>query len=379
MKNCIFSIFIILINLQAIAQTTVCHQILSYKDDVEQNGVTTLTNRQSPIIELVFRTSTQNQTVGLRYASFSVPKGATILNAYLQFTTKNDDSGLCTVSITGEAIDDSPGFINAVHNVSNRDTTTASTSWVIPPWLIIGENGVNQQSPDIKDVIQEIVNRAGYSVGNAVTLIITGTGKRQAEAYDGNPSKAAILCVTYNPIPLPIELVSFNATPVSNKNIVINWKTASEINNDYFTIERSKNAIDWEKVDNVVGAGNSSSLLSYSITDTNPYNGVSYYRLRQIDFDGDFSYSKIKSVTIKELFDDVVKCYPNPSHHQITIVGNELELKEFTIVDVLGQNVTMNVELDQINPQKKVVDISLLRKGIYYIKTKTTATKIVKK
>lgn len=89
--------------------------------------------------------------------------------------------------------------------------------------------------------------------------------------------------------PLPIKLLSFNALPVSN-GIEINWITASEENNDFFTIERSLDGINSEIITTVDGAGNSNSKLSYSYIDENPESGISYYRLKQTDFDGKFEY-----------------------------------------------------------------------------------------
>ncbi|MBK9047972.1 MAG: hypothetical protein IPL74_15250 [Bacteroidetes bacterium] len=100
--------------------------------------------------------------------------------------------------------------------------------------------------------------------------------------------------------PLPIELLSFNAKPVDNKDVRCDWVTASEIDNDYFTIERSKNGIDFETAGITDGAGNSNYQLSYAFTDTEPYRGLSYYRLKQTDFDGRSSYSEIVAVMLTD-------------------------------------------------------------------------------
>jgi len=118
--------------------------------------------------------------------------------------------------------------------------------------------------------------------------------------------------------PLPIELVDFKANMKGDK-VALYWSTASEINNDFFTIERSVNAWDWEKVTTIEGAGNSSSLLYYSAIDHEPYSGISYYRLKQTDFDGQYAYSNIRSVNI-DSDKDVVKLYPNPTNDRFYIV-----------------------------------------------------------
>jgi hypothetical protein len=95
--------------------------------------------------------------------------------------------------------------------------------------------------------------------------------------------------------PLPIELLEFSATPNVNQ-VNLTWTTASEINNERFEVERSSNAQNFTKVATVAGAGNSNMLLSYSTIDANPLHGVSYYRLKQIDYNGSFEYSEIVPV-----------------------------------------------------------------------------------
>jgi hypothetical protein len=94
---------------------------------------------------------------------------------------------------------------------------------------------------------------------------------------------------------LPIELLNFDAKPQGNE-VITSWTTASETNNDYFTLERSADGNTFEKIGTVSGAGNSTSMLNYSETDTSPLPGTSYYRLKQTDYDGKYSYSQMVSV-----------------------------------------------------------------------------------
>lgn len=98
---------------------------------------------------------------------------------------------------------------------------------------------------------------------------------------------------------LPVELINFNATP-KGKNVEINWTTASETNNDYFSVERSKDGIEFSNIDIVPGAGNSNKILNYKSIDNSPLSEYSYYRLKQVDFDGLFAYSKIVPVYFGE-------------------------------------------------------------------------------
>lgn len=178
--------------------------------------------------------------------------------------------------------------------------------------------------------------------------------------------------------PLPVALVHLTATPINNKYVVLDWQTASEQNNDFFTIERSKTSIEWKPIKKVDGAGNSSIVLSYSEADLNPYPGISYYRLRQTDFDGQFEYSHVIVVHIDGLTGSQIQVYPNPTENQVNIVGNETGLSQMKIYNALGQDVTAQTEKVSINESKLVLDLSNLNRGMYYMKTKTTVNKVYK-
>ena len=138
------------------------------------------------------------------------------------------------------------------------------------------------------------------------------------------------------------------------------------------------NGKDWQQINKTDGAGNSSSLLRYSAVDNNPFYGVSYYRLKQFDFDGQFEYSQIRSVNIQQLPNSQIEIYPNPLTNEIIITGNANELKEVLIYNTLGRNVTSVTNQVILNETQLVIDISQLSSGIYYVKTKTTAYKVYK-
>lgn len=176
---------------------------------------------------------------------------------------------------------------------------------------------------------------------------------------------------------LPIELLSFTAK-VEDSHVELNWQTASEINNDFFTIERSSNTVTWEKVKNIKGSGNSNTIQSYNTTDPNPYQGVSYYRLKQTDFDGQVNYMPIKSVRIHKLTTESIRIYPNPVKNKITIEGSEAELNEIHVYNLLGQEVTSLTQQVIHNKTKVEIDLSKLNPGMYYLNTKNTAYKLLK-
>lgn len=100
--------------------------------------------------------------------------------------------------------------------------------------------------------------------------------------------------------PTPIQLSSFQLNPLGDDAIRISWVTAAEVNNEYFTVERSLNGVDFESIGTVAGAGNSNSPLSYQFTDRPQYHGILYYRLKQTDFDGAYETFQILRVNTLE-------------------------------------------------------------------------------
>ena len=172
-------------------------RIANGMDDVEQNGTNGSIYTNSSDMELVNDGSKGNQIVGLRFTGITVPQGATITKAYIQFTVDETSSGTTNLNIKGQDINDAPAFASSTNNVSNRTTTTASVSWNPLPWNSVGASGTNERTPDIKSIVQEIVDRSGWNSGNDMAMIITGTGERTAEAYEGVSGSAALLHLEY--------------------------------------------------------------------------------------------------------------------------------------------------------------------------------------
>lgn len=123
---------------------------------------------------------------------------------------------------------------------------------------------------------------------------------------------------------LPIELLAFRAVHTS-KGVEVTWSTASEVNNDYFTVERSSDSENWEEVATVKGAGNSNTPLSYNITDIHPLPGKSYYRLKQTDFDGTSTYSHVAVIAAESPV--MMQVYADHSSGEIFVSSNERLIK----------------------------------------------------
>jgi hypothetical protein len=138
-----------------------------------------------------------DQTVGMRFTGVGIPAGATILEAWMQFQADETGAGAISLTIQGEATDDAAEFTTRNANISSRPRTAASTAWSPPDWPAKGAQGPDQKTSDIAEVIQEIVDRPGWSAGNALAVIFTGTGTRTAESFDGKASAAPLLHVLY--------------------------------------------------------------------------------------------------------------------------------------------------------------------------------------
>jgi hypothetical protein len=167
--------------------------------------------------------------------------------------------------------------------------------------------------------------------------------------------------VGFTPTPTPVTLVNFTA--VKNGSAVdLDWQTATEINNDYFIAEKSKNGIDFTAVNVVDGAGNSQSTLNYQTTDHSPYNGISYYRLKQVDYDGKFSYGKIVAVKNEET---EITIFPNPNQGSFKLnVIDEKQPYSIEVTDLEGRLVYRGSG----NPDNPVTEINGLSKGVYIVR-----------
>ncbi|MFN8454763.1 MAG: hypothetical protein U0401_08865 [Anaerolineae bacterium] len=170
-------------------------QVAASSDDAEQKASGSV-DLVSSDLELVFDGS--NQTVGLRFNGISIPQGATITNAYVQFKVDEIQSEATSLTIQGQAADNAPTFASTNSNISSRARTAASAAWSPVAWSTVGAAGPDQRTPNLAAVIQEIVNRPAWASGNSLVLIITGTGHRTAEAYDGDQPGAPLLHLEFN-------------------------------------------------------------------------------------------------------------------------------------------------------------------------------------
>ncbi len=184
--------------------TTFETAVSASSDDAEEKLSSGTMSLASGDLDMVFDSSGSQQgyierIVGMRFTGVNVPRGATIQNATIQFQADETSSEAASLTIQGEDADNALTFSSAKRDISSRVTTAASVSWSPNAWTTVGDAGPDQQTPNFASVIQEIVDRPGWSSGNALSIIITGAGERVAESFDGNAAGAPLLHIEFGP------------------------------------------------------------------------------------------------------------------------------------------------------------------------------------
>lgn len=173
---------------------------------------------------------------------------------------------------------------------------------------------------------------------------------------------------------LPIELVDFSALLKDSRTVDLAWQTASEKDNDFFTIERSVDGENWVAIQEIDGAGNSTTMLNYTTTDIVSEKGIFYYRLKQTDFDGAYTYSDIQAVVVNQSASEM-NVYPNPTKGSFTLTYSK-EMEAPALYTTMG-NEAIEYNVIPMNGGF-IYDISTLANGIYFLKNATETIKVVK-
>ena len=192
------------------------------------------------------------------------------------------------------------------------------------------------------------------------------------------------LCVTYNSAPLPVELKDFSVNLIG-EDALLSWETETELQNEKFDIEKSLNGRDFLKIGEVKGNGTTTEPQNYSFLDENDLlGGIVYYRLKQLDFDGQFEYSKIISLNTGEKKDFKGKFYPNPNDSGLVNFslegygGNEIIISVYNLTGKLLINQKQKVFFENENLS---FDFSTLIPGVYIVKfgnqTKLNCQKLI--
>ena len=189
------------------------------------------------------------------------------------------------------------------------------------------------------------------------TIRISGIANRADEIITYTVTSSG--CV--NCSPLPVELLAFNAIPTQT-TIELSWATNSESNNDYFTIERSPDGVYFEDYAFMDGQGNSDSPFRYNLVDASPLEGISFYRLKQTDFDGSIKYFATKTVLFKPAL--AITIFPNPADQEFALGGKHLQDAQIQLVDAFGREIELT---SQMQDGLLHFDASQLAEGVYFL------------
>jgi hypothetical protein len=168
--------------------------------------------------------------------------------------------------------------------------------------------------------------------------------------------------------PLPIRLVGFNAKNINNDHVLVSWTTTMEHLVDHFEVERSVDNSHFEMVAKVTAVGESEISHNYSAVDNNPVDGVSYYRLKELDKNGNFYYSPIVSVKFDQK--EGLEIYPNPAGSYTSINSRKYPIVEVKLYDVTGKLLqTIHAPSGQTTYRLNTTELT---QGVYIIRVSTT-------
>lgn len=314
-------------------------------------------------------------------------------SGYVAAGWQDRDSGTQDVAwLVSMSTDGNPSLSGGYGTNSNTEDSEGSgvTCDASGNFLLAGlyYNGVTNFSM-LKITLEELSCAHNQTIGSVTSLTAPVLSDQTGSGYE-TVTKSALLtptsieddslitrtCSTPLVI-LPVTLIDFEGQSNNTTNKLF-WKTASERNNDRFTLYRSEDGDNWEKVTFINGAGNSSDTLYYEVYDNTPYSPITYYRLQQTDFNGESTQSEIILVT-RHLQEKLAELYPNPTDGKVNIhikEKSEFKLQIFSIDSNLIEQFYFNDNQNLIT-----IDLSSYASGLYYVKLiqddKIQTTKII--
>ncbi|MFY0675245.1 MAG: hypothetical protein JXQ87_17755 [Bacteroidia bacterium] len=349
--------------------------------------------------------------IGLRFNNLDIPQGANIVSAYIEFTADANRTGTYSSLIEGVDVNSASTFSNS-QNLGSLSRTSASA-------LMSGTDDWNAEtkynSPSLTTIVQEIVNRSGWSASNSMAFVLNdGSGQRDVYSFDGNAGKAPRLVVEYEPsslcyitrikgtsfsqeaslttnslqtasfnssnnsdanndfglyyAPLPVDLIAFNGKWVGN-SVSLKWITATELNNDYFDVQWSTDGVIFENIGQVKGFGTTLEEVNYNFTHSSP-KSENYYRLKQNDFDGAYEYSPTIKLSKDIGTDIILKASPNPFNAELSvqIESPKILTTQLIIKGIDGRDVfSKELELTEGSQNINIFEAANFEPGTYII------------
>lgn len=190
-----------------------------------------------------------NYVCGLRFQNINIPPRAIITNAYIRFTADEVKTNPTSLEIFAHDNSFSPTFFITTRDISNRPKTTTSKPWTVDPWTQVGTSGSTQTTPNLKSVVQSLVNRPDWDLSSPMTFIFEGSGYRVSETVDSDSTKAPILTVSYTTAQIPPSVIFINPedTIVCDVNDLISLRAVALLPSS------SMNQIQFKVGNNIIG------------------------------------------------------------------------------------------------------------------------------
>jgi hypothetical protein len=206
-----------------------------------------------------------------------------------------------------------------------------------------------------------INHKNAMKIALLLLILIASNAITVMAQYTGGSGQGYAMSNTVLNQTLPVAWLEFRAEFL-NGEVILRWATASELNNDYFELQHSINGLQFSPIAQVKGNGTTRQIMRYSYIDTNPQIGTNYYRLRQVDFDGQFDYSAILSVACAANSDLSLQFYPNPASNLINVLL-PYPANAFLIVYNADGKAVMSRPIG--NERHIAIDVSGLQRGLY--------------
>jgi hypothetical protein len=208
-----------------------------------------------------------------------------------------------------------------------------------------------------------------------LVLLIAQSASAQYKGGTGDGHGMASAGTSSNTLPLPVELINFTAQ-LKDSVVMLEWSTASETNNDGFIVEKSIDGEVFIAIGTVSGAGNATHQLDYIFYDTNPTRGLSYYQLKQVDFNGTFTYSDVRRVVNHIKPKTLTSIYPNPCNNELHVVGENLE--DLRVYTAEGKELTGYKSNVNAAKSAALFNLSALPSGLYWLRSNRVSFRFVK-
>ncbi len=344
-----------------------------------------------------------NPVLGFNSSKYVVTNGTNLGGGFLQINNITASARDFPIGLNTTSYNPILNFSNAgtadnfqarlFQNVYKNGTSgiIETTDWVDKTWLIneatAGGSNVNmtlqwRSSNELPSFTNSNCGIRHYGpIWDAPTNVSASTGSNPYQQFRNNITTFSPFGVFSGVVVLPIELTEFAGEKKSNANF-LHWQTANELNNDYFELQQSGDAIDFKTIANIDGAGTSTQINNYNHYHQNPDKIINYYRLKQTDFNKKNNYSNIISIdnTGNEGLNDI-KIFPNPANNTFNLMLNTKAKSDVTVTiyDALGHYIFSTNFGTESGIQLKQIDVSDLAPAMYEIKISVDGINTYKK